>query len=184
MGRIGAFEPEKLLIGVLIASPGLREDVIRLLEEEFGPVDYSSGLIPFAWTDYYAPEMGSAVSRLFLSFRDLTDPSRLPEIKIRTNDLEESRITPSGRNVNLDPGLLSMSRLILATTKDNAHRIPLRGGIYGEITLLYRRGEFRPLEWTYPDYRSPEYHRILLEIRELLARQLRERRSGASGSGD
>ena len=77
------------------------------------------------------------------------------------------------RKINLDPGLLDLNRLVLATTKHAGHRIPLAEGIYAEITLHYRRGRFEPLPWTYPDYRSEEYQRILLELREIFHGQLK-----------
>ena len=74
--------------------------------------------------------------------------------------------------MNLDPGLLSLGKLILASTKDNAQRIPLRDGIYAEVTLIYREKSYRPLPWTYPDYRSPEYLEILHALREELREKL------------
>ena len=76
------------------------------------------------------------------------------------------------RSVNLDPGMLTLGRLMLASTKDNAQRIPLRDGIYAEITLLYRKGKFEALPWTYPDYRSAAYHDVLLNLRARYKRQL------------
>ncbi|MDP2953277.1 MAG: DUF4416 family protein, partial [Chloroflexota bacterium] len=58
------------------------------------------------------------------------------------------------------------------TTKDRGHRIYLSEGIYAEVTLVWKRGEgFQPEEWTYPDYRTPEYRAILGEIRGLHMRK-------------
>ena len=45
-------------------------------------------------------------------------------------------------------------------------RVPLRDGIYAEVTLVYERGEFRPLPWTYPDYRDPAQLAVLKALRE------------------
>ncbi len=59
------------------------------------------------------------------------------------------------RQVNLDPGILSEERLILATGKNYTHRIYLRNGIYGDLTLIYGKGSYRTLPWTYPDYSDP-----------------------------
>ena len=85
------------------------------------------------------------------------------------------RFSESGnRKVNIDPGLLNLSRFILASSKDGPQRIPLSGGIFAEVTLVYERGGYRPLAWTYPDFRSPEYLRILGEIRKLYKAQLRD----------
>jgi hypothetical protein len=77
--------------------------------------------------------------------------------------------------VNIDPGLLSLSRFILASSKDGSHRVPLCEGVFAEITLVYERGGYRALPWTYPDYRSSEYLDILAEIRKLYKAQLNER---------
>ena len=173
MGQIGNFQKEKLVIPVLSTLPEVREVLLRLLTDSFGPIDYESPLLDFNYTDYYTPEMGQNIKRFFLSFRDLVDPEKLAEIKIETNRLEDSLALGGLRRINLDPGLLCLSRFVLATTKENAHRIPLQRGIFGEITLIYRNKEFQPLPWTYPDYASQEYRRILNEIRQILCRQRR-----------
>jgi hypothetical protein len=173
MGTTETFQKKKLIIGVIAASGMERGEVEFPLLERFGALDYRSRIIEFDYTDYYQREMGNDLKRFFLSFVDLVDPADLASIKIATNEIER-RFSDSGdRRVNLDPGLLDLSRLILATTKDNAHRIPLRDGIYGEITLLYRKKDFVYLEWTYPDYRSEEYREILREIREIYKADLK-----------
>lgn len=135
-------------------------------------MDYESAEISFTFTDYYRAEMGEGIRRVFFSIGELYDPSRLAEAKRATDRIELDFAIEDRRQVNLDPGMLTLGRLMLASTKDNAQRIPLRDGIYAEITLLYRRGTFVPLEWTYPDYRSPVYHRVLLEIRSRYKAQL------------
>jgi hypothetical protein len=173
MGRAAGFTPEKLLMGILISAPDRRAELLGCLEEAWGPSDFISAAIPFTFTDYYDGEMGGGIERLFVSFETLVDPASLAEIKIRTNRLEERFRGEGGRRVNLDPGLLALSRFTLATTKENAHRIPLRDGIYAEITLLYGKGGYQPLPWTYPDYRTETYRAILAEVRRLYKAQLR-----------
>jgi hypothetical protein len=138
----------------------------------YGPADFISDPIPFTYTDYYTSEMGTSLIRLFLSFRDLINPQMLPDIKIQSNKLENQFSPTDSRIINLDPGILYLSRLILATTKDNTQRIPLRDGIYGEITLLYQKKAFQTLPWTYPDYRTPPYHDVLSKIRDKLKEKL------------
>jgi hypothetical protein len=173
MGQPRAFEPEKLVVGVLasttVASPG----VIAALERQFGPADLVSDELPFEFTDYYSAEMGRALRRFFFSARRLVAPESLAAIKLSTNALETSLSEAGRRRVNLDPGLLSLSRFILASTKPGSHRIPLAQGVYAELTLVYERGAFRALEWTYPDYRSPAYLVVLKNIRELYKQQRR-----------
>jgi hypothetical protein len=172
VGQIRPFAPEKLVAGILISRPELRKSLLEELRRHFGEVDYTSGDLPFGYTGYYDREMGVPITRFFVSFAPLVDPSALAQIKTRTNLLEGDFAEAGSRRVNIDPGLLSYSRFLLASSKDGSHRIPLRDGIYGEVTLVYERNAYRPLEWTYPDYRSPEYLRILVEVRRLYKRQL------------
>jgi hypothetical protein len=173
MGEIRPFTPEKLIAGVLISRSEFLPEVEGKLQVEFGPMDYRSGLFPFTFTDYYDREMGEEIFRCFFSFKELVDPAELAAIKLRCNELEQLFLEEGRRKVNLDPGLLSLGKLILASTKDNAQRVPLSRGIYGEISLIYRKKAFRPLPWTYPDYQSDRYHEILRHIRGLYAEQLR-----------
>lgn len=173
MGKTTKFEAKKLIIGIITVPDVEAGDIEKVLVDRFGPVDYRSGILPFDFTDYYRGEMGGDLLRYFLSFAGHVDPAELPEIKLATNEVEERLSVSGNRRVNLDPGLLDLSRLILATTKDNAHRIPLRDGIYGEITLMYRKKDFVSLDWTYPDYRSEEYREILRNIREIYREDLK-----------
>ncbi len=171
MGRIGVFPPQKLVICTLLSREDLLYPVRDTLEREFGAIDYQSPLIPFDFTHYYEEEMGKELKRCFFSMETLVDPGTLAQIKIRTNGMEESFALEGKRRVNLDPGLLSLSRFVLATTKESGHRIPLRDGIWAEITLLYMKKDFQPLAWTYPDYATRTYRDILLEIRALYKEQ-------------
>jgi len=171
MGEATQFLPEKLVMAVLISRPQREQELLGVLGETWGPPDLCSPCMPFSYTDYYDNEMGPGIQRFFVSFRRLVDPSLIADIKIQTNRVEERFREADARKVNIDPGLLCLSRFVLVTTKESAHRIPLSGGIYAEVTLLYHKGSFRPLEWTYPDYRSPDYLGILNEIRGLYKAQ-------------
>ncbi|HUI71248.1 MAG TPA: DUF4416 family protein [Spirochaetia bacterium] len=171
MGEATQFLPEKLVMAVLTSRPQRQQELLGTLEKTWGLPDLCSATMPFTYTDYYDNEMGSGIQRFFVSFRRLVDPSLIADIKLQTNGIEELFREGDGRKVNIDPGLLCLSRFILVTTKESAHRVPLSSGIYAEVTLLYHKGSFRPLEWTYPDYRTPEYLRILNEIRGLYKAQ-------------
>jgi hypothetical protein len=179
MGSAEAYTPQKLVLGVLTSRPDAEGEILAAARDEWGPDDFVSPLAPFTWSHYYDAEMGTPIHRFFITFERLVDPSCLAAIKIRSNGLEERWRAGARRSVNLDPGLLALSRFSLATTKDNAHRIALSGGIYAEITLLYREGSYRPLEWTYPDYRSEETVVMLNGIRARYREQLRSAHPGA-----
>ena len=45
-------------------------------------------------------------------------------------ELAQSGTYSEARPLNLDPGLLQLGKFLLAATKDQAHRIYLRDGIY------------------------------------------------------
>lgn len=173
MGKIKEPFPVKLITSIFSSDLGLLDEAKARMSEEFGPVDYESELLTFDHTTYYAPEFGEKLVRKFLSFSNLIDPGELAEIKRITNGMEMEWAIDGKRRVNLDPGYVSYSKLVLATTKDRDHRIYLGKGIYAEVTLHYRKGTFRPWPWTYPDYASGKYIEIFNEIRRLYASQIR-----------
>ena len=177
MGSAGAFTAEKLVIGVLTSRADRMGEDHRPRSRPRAGVRSTSRCdpFPFTFTDYYNEEMGVPIRRFFLSFERLVDPSCLAAIKMETNGIEERYREEGRRKVNLDPGLLALPRFTLATTKENAHRIPLADGIYAEITLLYHKGSFQPLPWTYPDFRSERYIAILNGVRARYKAQLDSR---------
>lgn len=183
MGTAAAYPPAQLVIPALLAAEAsdgheryerLRAEVHRALEEEFGAVDVWGGAFPFIYTDYYRSEMGAPLTRVFFVAEESISPDSLADCKEATNRIEARFIHGGGRRVNLDPGLMLPGRFLLASTKDAAHRVPLRDGIYAELTLLFRKGDFRPLDWTYPDYRSEEYRAVLRKIRAAYVTRLRD----------
>ncbi|MCL2705321.1 MAG: DUF4416 family protein [Spirochaetaceae bacterium] len=179
MGGIKSFQFYKLITGVLTTVSFRKEEILEALSEEYGEIDYISPFLDFIYTDYYNLEMGEDIKRFFVSFKNLVDPASLADIKIGTNNLEKqfTEIDQNGiesRKVNFDPGILNLSRLILASTKDNAHRIPLSKGIYGEITLLFQKGKAQPLPWSFIDYQSAEYTEILFKIRDIYKSDLKK----------
>jgi hypothetical protein len=146
----------------------------------FGPADLESDPISFDFTEYYRDEMGEDLLRQFVSFADLIDPGRLASTKIRTNALErELAAEETGRwkrRVNLDPGYLTAANVVLATTKDFAHRVYLGQGIYAEVTLNFRKDGVTHFEWTYPDYRSGAYDAFFLNVRRRYLAAVRDSR--------
>ncbi len=170
MGTAATFESALLFLGILYpaSDPAPAEEAWSRLSAVWGPEGFRSPEIPFTWSPYYDGEMGAPILRSLRCFREPVDPAGLAEAKILTNEVETALAREGRRRVNLDPGLLFPSRLILATTKDRAHRIPLRDGIFAELTLLYEKGGWKPLPWTYPDYRTPEYAEALTRMREIL----------------
>ncbi len=173
MGQIRTPAPVKLVIGMITGRRELYEPVRRLLEERFGAADWASPVLDFTETDYYAAEFGPRLARQFFTFAQLIDPGDLAGIKVWTNGVEAQFAQGPRRRINLDPGYVSLSKLVLASAKNHSHRIYIGQGIYAEITLRYYKKAFRPWEWTYPDYASEGYREMFQEIRERYMQQLR-----------
>ena len=177
MADIKPFAPVKLICGIIASKQNVFVQAQSYLEDEHGPVDLSSPLFEFTYTDYYKKQMGSGLKRQFFSFRDLIGAERLSRIKIRTNELEDiirGDSKAQRRVVNIDPGYLTASALIMATAKDFAHRVPLQGGIYAHLELLFLKKDVKTLSWTYPDYKTQLYQSFLLDVRRIYLLQLRQ----------
>jgi hypothetical protein len=174
MGTARDADPVKLVASVLARDPAWIQEAASALIQAYGPTDLESDLLPFDHTDYYAAEFGPGLQRRILAFQRLVSPAALPDIKRRTNELEQVLAGEGARRVNIDPGYVSLGKLVLASTKDHAHRLYLGKGIYGEVTLTYQRGRFRPWAWTYPDYASERYCDLFAEIRTLYKAQLKK----------
>ena len=150
----------KLTGGIIIAKDCELDEVVKALEAEFGPIDLRSELIPFDFTKYYEKEMGQGLRRQWISFEKSVFQSELGAIKHKCMKIEKEFYRTdrtrgaTSRRVNIDPGYIDLSKLVLASTKDYSHRLYIGDGIHAEITLIYKDHHFRPLEWTYPDYRS------------------------------
>jgi hypothetical protein len=159
-------EPAQLVISVLTPKKESTTNVRDFLEHKFGPIELDVGPFAFFYTKYYDQEMGQGISRWIWSFVRPVERNQLAEIKCLTNHLEQSYTIHGKRTFNLDPGLLTLGNFVLGTGKNNAHRIYLDNGIFADLTLIFRRGNYVPLEWTYPDYRDEQLLQTLKNIRE------------------
>lgn len=189
MGLVRSPRPVNLICGLISNDPDLMSRAVRMLVEYAGPTDAVSVIWPFDSTDYYELEMGEDLQRQFVSFAKLIDPGNLAHQKILSNELErricyECGLPADQRRVNLDPGYLSLSKLVLATTKDYSHRLYLRDGIYAESTLHFEDGRWIAWPWTYPDYADGRYHEFFGQVRELYKAKLNARVQGAGGERD
>ncbi|MCR5760412.1 MAG: DUF4416 family protein [Sphaerochaetaceae bacterium] len=170
------FEKTALVVGVLSSLEEERESLLSCLTSAFGPIKAITPTLDFPFTDYYDDEMGGHPVRYLILFEKLIDPSSLPSIKIKTNEMEKLfKGKGTGRPINIDPGILTLANLILATCKDRSHRIPLSQGVYGEVTLIYQNKDFQALPWTYADYASEGVKLHLRVFRELYKSMIRTR---------
>ena len=148
----------------------------RELERVAGSVALESPLFDFVETTFYAETMGAKLLKQLFVFEEEFDPADLPDRKLLSNALEqqyrEAHPSDVERPINIDPGYLSEAKLVLATTTDRDHRIYLRDGIYGEVTLYYLRSGWQYSRWTYPDYRRADYFLFLNQARKYLRKRI------------
>jgi hypothetical protein len=158
--------PAKLVVGLFTSRKDLFEAIAKDVTTQFGPLDVVSPWFVFDQTTYYHKEMGSPLYRRLLVFKTLIDQKALADIKCATNAVETRYTHDNRRKVNLDPGYLLSERFVLATGKNFAHRIYLDRGIYADLTLVYQKGGFKCLPWTYPDYAHVDLRHFLELIRK------------------
>lgn len=181
MGMIRTPAEVKLFTGILTSVPELLPEVKLSLTDLFGAVDRQSELYDFDLTHYYDEEMGIPIRRCFLAFENLIPAEQIAAIKRATNGIESelaSKYPRSPRPVNIDPGYLEESKIVLASTKNFYHRILLAQGIYGEVTLRYRQGRWEAFPWSFPDFRSGRYDRFFLDLRSRYRDQLKTKSAG------
>lgn len=172
MGYINHPEKVKLITGLIGSDTGLFPKTTLALERAFkNPVDYESPIADFIHTDYYHEEMGPDLKRRFLSFKKLISLEDVHILKLKANKLEKVFTQGGMRRVNIDPGYIALSKLVLFSTKDYTHRMHIAKGIFAEVTLYYQGGTFNPWPWTYPDYRTKEYIDTFTHIRGIYKKQ-------------
>ena len=162
----------KLISSLFSSEKAFIDEIIHVLEQRFGSVDWTSPELFFDQTQYYVKEMGWPLHRRFISFKELISPQDMVRVKLETNRIENEYLEDGNRRINIDPGYISLERLILATGKNFTHRIYLSKGIFADLTLIFNKGSFRPLEWTFKDYASPEMINLFNDVRERYKRQL------------
>ncbi len=149
------------------------------LEATHGSLALVSDAFDFTETDYYTATMGTGLTKQFVTCERLVDPGQLAAIKRQTNAWEAEYAALGGhaepRPLNLDPGYITPAKLVLASTKDHAHRIYLQDGIYAEVTLAFRNKSWQPMEWTYPDYRRDDFQAFFARCREYVLAHRGER---------
>lgn len=170
MGTVTSHPPVMLIAAVFSRYDEALDWARSRIEAAWGPIALESPRFAFVETDYYEPTMGPGLKKTFFACRDFIDPARLPDLKLQANAWEEEYAGlghhAESRPLNIDPGYLTLAKLVLASTKDHAHRLYLRDGIYAEVTLHYQDGRWQHRPWTFPDYRRDDYQAFFTACRQ------------------
>lgn len=171
MQTLGLIEPVMLIVAGFSRHLELLAESEQTLQQSFGPLVLTGPTLDFRFTDYYEASMGAGLFKRFWAFDRLQAPDQLAAVKRRTIEMEHAVILekryPEARPLNLDPGFLGLGKFVLATTKDQSHRIYLHGGIFAEVTLRYHDGVFEPRPWTYIDWQQQQVLDFLQAARRL-----------------
>lgn len=175
MGLIKKPPPSVRFVAVFSAEDRFLQIALERLEGHWGKIAAVSQAFDFVESPYYfktmlvpqpeelAEERPQSLRKQMALFADSYDPADLAADKLQTNFWEQDWTEElalhhdgSKRLINIDPGYLSMTKLVLASTKNREHRIYLRDGIYAEVTLAFRDQAWTPMPWTYTDYQRPD----------------------------
>ncbi|HLA41163.1 MAG TPA: DUF4416 family protein [Candidatus Glassbacteria bacterium] len=175
-------QPVKLFAAMLFRDPERLALARAAMCERYGEEDFAGSAFPFSHTNFYQPEMGAPLYRVFLSFRKLVPPGELAGAKLNSDQIEKALAGPEGgRTVNIDPGTIDYQKVVLASFKYQGQKIYLRDGVWADLTLYYRKGGWSSFEWTFPDFKTGDYDGELLEIRRLYKQQMLEQNGGQPG---
>jgi hypothetical protein len=166
-------EPALLFIGALYSDAEIFDQSKLILTNNFGDILFESPSIRWDYSSHYKDELGWPILKQFIFFKKMPDPGTIADIKLKTNEIEDSLSLDGKRRINLDPGYLTLAKIVLASTKNYSHRIYLKKGIYGEVTLIYYKdGTFKPHLFTYRDYQDKASIDVFLHARATLKKML------------
>ena len=163
MSEPGRFEPGTLIFSGIYRVPVWFDEMLLEIRRKFGPIAMVSDSYEFP-VSYYEKEMGKPLMRRFAVVKGKFEFETLIEAKLWGYGFEVYSSFNGSRGINIDPGIVFASSLVIATFKPFSHRIPLSKGVYAHLELLFSKGIPRPLPWTYPDFASGKYNDFLKEI--------------------
>ena len=155
----------KLFVAAIYADPKWLIKARTEMQRQSWEIQHQSQVFPFDQTDYYSTEMGEGLKRCFLSIRGLQSLEFYAEWKLKTAEIEEQLSKKGKRTINLDPGYLDLSRVVLLSGKEGSHKIYLRNGVWADLVLLKDKGGYRNFPWTFPDIRTGRYDDFFLQVR-------------------
>ena len=165
-------ESALLFVSTLYRNADVFNRAKEILQNNFGDVLFESTSLTWDYSSYYKDEIGWPLFRQIIFFKNIIDPGLFVDTKLKTNEIESAFSLNGKRLINLDPGYLTLSKVVLASTKNYAHRIYLGKSIYGEVTLIFKNGTYSPHIFTYRDYQDTSHIDIFLNARALLKKML------------
>ena len=154
-----------LIIGAIYSDPQWLMKAKSAMQRQGWEIQHQSQIFPFDQTDYYSTEMGEGLKRCFLSIKGLHSLEFSADWKLKTAEIEQQLSNKGKRRINLDPGYLDLSRVVLLSGKEGSHKIYLRNGVWADLVLLKDKVAYRFFPWTFPDIRTGCYDDFFLQLR-------------------
>jgi len=169
MGKILKAPFGLLFFAITVNDKNLFKIIEKIITKKYGNILFESEILNFdEKTNYYKKEMGEKLWKKYYSLEPIISLENIFQYKHDSNELEDQFSNDNKRNVNIDPGYITLFNFSLLTTKGYSHRIYLERGIYSEITLIYKNKKYEYLPWTYPDYKSDDVLKLLEKSRIFL----------------
>ena len=165
-------EEAVIFIASLFSSQEVFNNAAPRLRDLFGRVYYESTPMPWNFSAYYNGELGAPLYRHFMFFENIVDPVFLVDAKLALCEIEKEFSICGNRRINLDPGYMSLAKVVLASRKNYSHRIYLGRGVFCELELFYQEGRYNPLPYTYFDYRDDHFLALFTKARLLLKKKI------------
>lgn len=177
MGELKKNQKIQPFVAIMYQDDEIYDRAYKKAIERFGePIGISKEYNFSEITSYYEKEFGKELKKRMLVFAQSQPLQDFHKTKLWSNNLElELSSNGKNRDVNIDPGYLGLSKLVLFSTKNYSHRIYINDGIFAEVTLIYEYSEFQVQSWTYPDYSAGENLSFLEKMREKLKNRAREK---------
>jgi hypothetical protein len=160
--------PAVLVVSVIYGAEDRLEESMGRLEKAFGQLALRSDPYAFDMSDYYRPEMGGGLRRVWLAFAQPVRPERLAEWKLECASIEKEMAEEGRRTANLDPGYLDFGKLVLASFKEAPDKIYIGRGVWAHTCLRYGHGRFTAPDHSFPDFRDGRFDAFMRRARRLL----------------
>ena len=147
----------------MYSSQDILDKTISILKNEFGEIKAKSKEYDFNFTDYYENEFGINLKKLILVFEKTIEKQDLIQIRERTGQIEKALSQNNKRSVNIDPGYISKTELVLATKKGKTWKEDLGKGIYAHKILEFKDNEVITFYHTFTDYKLKNNQDFFIE---------------------
>jgi hypothetical protein len=146
----------KLLFAIMYSDSEDLDSVLITLKREFGEILMQGMEYDFNFTTYYENEFGKDLKKRLIIFDKNISKKDLVKVRIRTGEIEEEFSESEKRKVNIDPGYISKTELVLGTMKQRSFKEDLGQGVYAHKVVSFLDQEIEFFRHTFADYKIME----------------------------